>query len=391
MVNQLNRLFVILATLLLSSIILPAYAEVTSLQTNTNFYKGGSKIYFTGTTLKTDQSGVTVIIYNPNNQFVLLASGIADSNHTFQIIVDTGSQENQNKFSIKGIYNATAFIANKTSGKIVNFMFSPDGSAMISSPPTNLKVTRILSSEVDLSWSSPTITGGSTIAGYKIERNDGSGFNIIQNTQTTSYQDTNLIPSKQYFYRVSALNSAGTSDPSNAVSATTLSAPINPSTPPAQNNQGTPSQTTNATQSVYELIQQRIENAKRLQQQHLHQVSLTEKVGVGDLINPPLSQTQMFETKLSFPDFNNVLYPLIALAGAGVIAAVLIGKKNKLWFNTNSKSTLKQDFSDSSGPTQQENDSIEEDYSLMILKNRLAKGEITIEEYNRLKDALKEP
>jgi len=46
---------------------------------------------------------------------------------------------------------------------------------------------------------------------------------------------------------------------------------------------------------------------------------------------------------------------------------------------------------DSMKYVEKDNDFVEEDYSLMILKNRLAKGEITIEEFNRLKDALKEP
>jgi len=82
------------------------------------------------------------------------------------------------------------------------------------------------------------------------------------------------------------------------------------------------------------------------------------------------------------------LYPLIALAGAGVIVAVLYVKKNKLWFNSDFKSTNRRD--DSMKPVEKEDDTVE-DYSLMILKNRLAKGEITIEEFNRLKDALKEP
>jgi len=82
---------------------------------------------------------------------------------------------------------------------------------------------------------------------------------------------------------------------------------------------------------------------------------------------------------------------LIALAGAGVIVTVLYVKKNKLWFNPDLKSMKKPDVSDSVKSIEKEDDFIEEDYSVMILKNRLAKGEITIEEYNRLKDALKEP
>ncbi len=399
----LKRLFVILSLLLLSSIILPAYAEVTSLKTNTSFYKGGSKIYFSGTTLNTDppSSYITVIINDPNNQFLLLVSGISDSSHTFQIIVDTSTQENQHKFSLKGVYNATAFIVNKANGKTVNFVFSPDGSPFGPFAPTGLTATSRSSSEIDLSWSIPTINSGSPITGYKIERNDGSGFSAIQNTQTTTYQDTGLAPSKQYAYRVSAISSAGTSNPSNVVNATTLSAPVqtNPlgSVQTNPSNTGTPNQpqTNNSTQSIEEIIQQRIENAKRLQellQAKSNEISLNESMSLGDVIgNTTLSQTPTLKNIVSSFDFSNLLYPLIALAGVGVIIAVLYGKKNRLWFTPSYKSINTHDSGDSMESVEKDSDSVEDDYSLMILKNRLAKGEITIEEFNRLKDALKEP
>ena len=399
MTIQLNRLFVILSVLILSSIFLPAYAEVTSLKTNAPFYKGGSKISFSGTTLNTDPPYVTLVIYNPNNEFVVLLSGISDSStHTFQIIIDTSSQENQHKFSLKGIYNATAFVTNKTAGKTINFIFSPDGSPMLPSQPTNFKATPISSTTVVLSWAIPSLNGGSTINGYKIERNDGSGFNVIQNTQTTTYQDTGLTPSKQYSYRVSAMTSAGTSNPSDVMSVTTLSAPTQANSgshvPPVQNDAGASSQTTNDNQSIDEIIKQRIENAKRLQQllqTKSNKISLKENLGVGDLIGNILpSQTQNLGNLLQSFDFNNLLYPLMVVAGVGVIVTVIIVKKNGLWFNPSFKSIDKHYPSDSTESEKQDDVSVEEDYSLLILKNRLAKGEITIDEYNRLKDALRE-
>jgi len=381
----------------LGSIFLPAYAEVTSLKTDTVFYKGGSKIYFSGTTSDTGAAGVTLIIFDPNNEFKLLAAGFSDSNHAFQIIVDTSNQQNQQKFSLKGIYNATAFVTNKTAGKTVNFIFSPDGSPILPSPPTSLMTSPVSSTEIDLSWIGPSLNGGSIINGYKIERNDGSGFNVIQNTQTTTYQDTGLTPSKQYSYRISAMTSAGTSNPSNVMSATTLSAPTQSTSgsnvPPVQDNTGTSSQTPGS-QSIDELIKQRIENAKKLHQTSQaksNKISLNENIGTTDLIgNTFSSQLLNFGNVLPSFNFNNLLYPLIILAGIGVIIAVIIGKKNQLWFKPNFKSTDIHYPSDSMESEKQDDVSVEEDYSLLILKNRLAKGEITIEEFNRLKAALRE-
>ncbi|HET6459137.1 MAG TPA: hypothetical protein VFG24_09700, partial [Nitrosopumilaceae archaeon] len=91
---------------MISSVILPAYAEVTSIQTSAAFYKGGSQIHFSGTTAPSDSQNVYIVIYGPNNSYVLLSYGSADNNHNFQITVDTSTLDNKQKFSLKGIYNA---------------------------------------------------------------------------------------------------------------------------------------------------------------------------------------------------------------------------------------------------------------------------------------------
>src|SRR5690348_5159296 len=285
--SLLSILFVFSMT---SSIILPAYAEVTSIQTNAAFYKGGNQIIFSGKTAPGDSPYVTIVIYDPNNKFVVLSSGVADGNNAYQITVDTSTQSNQPKFSLKGVYNATAFIMNQASGKTVDFVFSPDGSPTPPSSPTGLTATAYSSTEIFLNWSTPAMSGGSPITAYKIERNDGNGFNVIQNTLTLTYQDTGLTPSKQYSYRISAINSAGTSDPSNISYATTMSTSVQ-STPSSsgtstQNNTGT-TQTTNA-QAIYDEIQKRIENAKRLQQlmqAKSKQITLNENVNLVNSIN----------------------------------------------------------------------------------------------------------
>ncbi|HYL67470.1 MAG TPA: fibronectin type III domain-containing protein [Nitrosopumilaceae archaeon] len=97
-------------------------------------------------------------------------------------------------------------------------------------PPTSLAATAVSSSQINLSWTAPSNNGGSAITGYKIERsnNTGTTWSTIQsntaNTSTT-YSDTGLTASTTYTYRVSAINSVGTSSPSNTSSATTSSAP----------------------------------------------------------------------------------------------------------------------------------------------------------------------
>ncbi len=133
------------------------------------------------------------------------------------------------------------------------------------SSPTNLVATPISSSEVDLSWTAPQNNGGLQITGYKIERNDGNGFNVIANSPTTSYQDKNLVPNPEHSYRVSAINSAGSSVPSNIAP---VMMPSSPTPTPTQSNtqNTTTSSDQNSNQSLSDILKQRYEAARKLQE-----------------------------------------------------------------------------------------------------------------------------
>ncbi|MDE2589937.1 MAG: fibronectin type III domain-containing protein, partial [Patescibacteria group bacterium] len=94
------------------------------------------------------------------------------------------------------------------------------------SAPTGLTATAG-NAQISLSWTAPSSNGGSAVTGYEIERstNGGTFSVLVQNTGSTSttYSDTGLSSSTTYTYRVSAINSVGTSSPSNTASATTNS------------------------------------------------------------------------------------------------------------------------------------------------------------------------
>lgn len=388
--------FVVLVTIIVASAVVPAYAEVTSLKTNTSFYKGGSKIYFSGTILDTDPPNVTILLFDPTNKFIVLSSGVADNNHQFQIVIDTSTSDNQQKFLLKGVYNATAFIANKENGKTVNFIYSPDGSPVTPFPPTSLTSSTISATEIDLSWTAPTNTGGANLYGYKIERNDGSGFNQIQNTQSTTYQDTGLTPNKLYSYRVSAVNQAGTSDPSNVATSVTLSPPSQ--TPP-------PSTTTDQSSapSLDDLIKQRLADAQRIQQL-LHgqqpssspsttpgtqqSIKLSESVVLDDMASNLGAQKSdsgngMMSVGVGNFDTSGLVYPLITLAGVAIVVGILyMKKKQKLFANAGKKKEIPV------APVEAQPEPKEDDHAMMILKNRLAKGELTLDEFKALRDEL---
>ncbi|MBB6091981.1 chitodextrinase [Povalibacter uvarum] len=86
------------------------------------------------------------------------------------------------------------------------------------SAPTGLSATVASASQVNLSWSASTDTGGSGIAGYRIYRNGSQ----VGTSPTTSYSDSPLTDATTYTYRVAAYDIAGNlSAQSSAATATT--------------------------------------------------------------------------------------------------------------------------------------------------------------------------
>ena len=89
----------------------------------------------------------------------------------------------------------------------------------VPSPPIKLTASIVSSSQINLSWSPPVEDGNSPILGYKIEfKKDGSSYStLVADTEsdTRAYSHKNLSINSKYTYRVSAINDAGTSDPSN--------------------------------------------------------------------------------------------------------------------------------------------------------------------------------
>ena len=91
--------------------------------------------------------------------------------------------------------------------------------------PTGLTATATGQSQIDLAWTAPGDIGSSAITGYRIEFSpDGIGWaDLVADTQSTAttYAHTGLNAAVTRHYRVSAINDAGTSDPSDSDDAIT--------------------------------------------------------------------------------------------------------------------------------------------------------------------------
>ncbi len=109
--------------------------------------------------------------------------------------------------------------------------------------PANLTAVSASSSQINLTWSAATESGG-TISQYRIERCQGSGcstFTQVATSTSTAYNDPGLSAATSYSYRVRAADAAGDTGPySNVATATTGSGTQPPAIAFVQRNYATP-------------------------------------------------------------------------------------------------------------------------------------------------------
>ena len=97
--------------------------------------------------------------------------------------------------------------------------------ATVPDAPTGLVATATAPTQIDLAWVAPAYDGGAPISGYRIEVSEtGAAWTDLQpNTGIASptFSHPGLLPGSTRFYRVSAINRAGTGAPSGIASAAT--------------------------------------------------------------------------------------------------------------------------------------------------------------------------
>ena len=97
----------------------------------------------------------------------------------------------------------------------------------VSGSPTDLTAQAKGQTRIQLAWIAPAYEASSPVAHYRIEasEDEGSSWNVVDRTRDarTDFRHDGLSAGDTRYYRVSAVNVAGASDPSNVVSATTVS------------------------------------------------------------------------------------------------------------------------------------------------------------------------
>jgi len=125
-----------------------------------------------------------------------------------------------------GLLSGTAYyyVVSSYNGSGESYPSSPDSGKTVLPPPdipSGLKVEPYQPDGLKASWS---YVYGAT--GYIVEhsRNANGPYEVVGNTTSTSYLDIGLLPATIYYYRVSAYNSSGGSQPSPVVSGLTIPA-----------------------------------------------------------------------------------------------------------------------------------------------------------------------
>jgi chitodextrinase len=98
--------------------------------------------------------------------------------------------------------------------------------APVITAPTNLVATAASGTQINLSWTAATETGG-TISSYLVERCQGAGctsFAQVGTSSTTTFGDTGLTASTTYSYRVRVKDAAGNMGPYSATASATTTA-----------------------------------------------------------------------------------------------------------------------------------------------------------------------
>jgi len=166
----------------------PAYAEVTSLTLEKEFYTNVGNIVFVGSESE-GKKMVNVALYNPNGKFVsMLGDGQSDVDGSFS----TTPRSVENLFTTVGTYNATGFVSLISDGVFVLLQY--DGTIVSILPTFTLELKNIGSKTVieeeTLSFTASVTDSTLDDLEFKLEQNPPTGATIDSQTGVFSWTPT---------------------------------------------------------------------------------------------------------------------------------------------------------------------------------------------------------
>lgn len=132
----------------------------------------------------------------------------------------------KNTYSHQGLVHARTYMYRVAAiNEIGRSSWSPEASAMTAAlppgQPRDLVATAVSHDQIDLTWREPEDDGGSSVQFYIVEisRDDREWTGLDETGSKPSYSHIRPEPGLTWSYRVSAVNKAGTGEPSNIASA----------------------------------------------------------------------------------------------------------------------------------------------------------------------------
>jgi hypothetical protein len=307
--------------LLLGMFTNPIFAEVTSLQTNNELFYNGDQIEFSGTVESGSMGLVTIVIRDQNNEFVLLTQAIINHDDSFEKSVKI-----KNKFTEHGAYNATGFILNMTKGVTTNFGISLNGASITDDDKNTI---------------------------------NKDNHEIIDNKEIT----INEYEEEKYVESVVNINNADFVDPAKDpyhYVERYYSEPAYKS----WFDRNYPGQTIEETVGYTDNIQE---------------IKTTVQEIIDKEIIPEAQASSIVEPIQKTKDNSDIAQVSLAIAGLGILFGAVYGVKRQVDHNVkqisiNKDTIRKRIISPILGSTPKE-----------IIQTRLAKGEITLEEYEKLR------
>jgi len=311
--------------------LIPAHAEVVDITTSNSIYFPGDAISFSGKVEHDSMGLVTIVIRDTNDDFVLLSQVVINSDNTFNKIVEINE-----RFTTHGGYNATAFILNMTDGAMTSFDYSHDGS-LFSSETTGIPETQSHNDNIE----SSSVESTGTQVNIESEQ---------KTSQIAGFVDLEKDPEyylDRYYNESVYKNWFDTNYPD-----LTIEEAI------GYEEKSTPENFVEQNEIMPEEI-----------------FPDAEALSVA-----PVSPTIVSSTE--FVDSNKTTEIALAIGGLGILMGAVYGVKRKVDNNTEqisiNRATIKKKLLGvilSSNPIQ-------------VIQDRLARGEISVQEYNTLKKAL---
>ncbi|MGI0057266.1 MAG: CFI-box-CTERM domain-containing protein [Nitrosarchaeum sp.] len=201
----------------------PIYADVTTISMKKSFYTIDESISFFGTENEGGKM-VTVVVRSPNGHVELLG-GFSDSQGEYETI----PQKVKNIFSLNGIYNATAFVGKIEDGISIQLEF--DGKKVAIIPDFILALNSISDKTIEEKKTlvfTPTLTESLTGMVFSLEKNPPIGASINNETGKFTWTPTESQGPASYVFDIVVKKGASEDRKSVKITVTEPSSVIQP-------------------------------------------------------------------------------------------------------------------------------------------------------------------